>query len=308
MRAPGYRPETLTGLTVSAGAVTGFEVALQPGANGHAQFVSAVNQRDPANAHANLSSPGHALGAPDGLACSLGTQGFIVLDLGEGQAVVDGPGVDLTVTEALVPGDLVAERYQVWLGGPWEQGTQIGTGQGTASFDLAGSGAASARYVRIVDATDSPPASPLAGMELDALTVLNGPGDPTLSADVAQLSLAAGGTQVVSVQHPLAGGIYWLLGSFSGSSPGQPLPDTLLTLPLNYDGWFLLAVLHPNVFVQGSLGFLDGTGAASAGLTIPAGSSPSLAGFTLLHGAIVLDGAVFPPIHVTNTVPLLLVP
>jgi hypothetical protein len=176
VRANGYLPETILGVQVLPGGTTQFAAALQPGGGRHAFFVSAVDQRDPNNAYANLSSPSDALGAPDGAACSLGSEGFIVLDVGAGHAVTDGPGDDLTVTEAVVPGDTGPEPYSVFVGGAFEQGILLGSAVGTASFDLGSVGVASTRYIRIQAGVAPAVNAPLAGMELDAITVLNGPG------------------------------------------------------------------------------------------------------------------------------------
>ena len=138
--ANGYLPQTISGLQVVDGTATDFAVALQPGGGKYAFFVTSINQSDPYNAYTNVTPASDALGAPDGLACSLGSKGFIVLDMGAGNDIADGPGDDFTVTEALVPGDLVEERYFVYAGDAYDQDVLIGIAEGTASFDLAGSG------------------------------------------------------------------------------------------------------------------------------------------------------------------------
>ncbi len=174
--ANGYVPQTVSGLQVVHGAVTDFAVALEPGGDKHAFFVTSINQHDPNNAYANVTTPPDALGAPDGLACSLGSRGFIVLDMGAGNDIADGPGDDFTVTEALVPGDLEAELYSVFAGDAYDQDVPLGSAVGTASFDLAGSGIGTTRWLRIASGAFPDPDAPLAGLELDGVTILHGIG------------------------------------------------------------------------------------------------------------------------------------
>lgn len=172
--ANGYVPQTVSGLHVVKGAATSFAVALQPGGGKYAFFVTSINQSDPNDLYANVTRPSDALGAPDGVACSLGSKGFIVLDMGAGNGIADGPGNDFTVTEALVPGDLEAESYSVFAGDAYDQDVAIGHGVGTASFDLAGSGVGTTRWLRIVSQSQQPVDGPLAGLELDGVTILHG--------------------------------------------------------------------------------------------------------------------------------------
>jgi len=172
--ANGYVPVTVSGLQVVQGTTTDFAVALQPGGGKHAFFVTSINQKDPNNAYNNVTPASYALGADDGLACSVGYKGFIVLDMGAGNDIADGPGDDFTVTEALVPGDLELERYSVYVGDAYDQDVLIGDGQGTASFDLAGSGVGTTRWLRILSGSHDDSDAPLAGVELDGVTILHG--------------------------------------------------------------------------------------------------------------------------------------
>lgn len=306
--ANGYEPQTVNGITVAGGVSTPFQVALQRGGNEHAFYIQAVNQKDPNNSYANQTIPSDALGVPDGAACSLGRFGMIVLDMGEGQAITDGPGVDFTVTEAMVPGDLVQEGYLVFGGGPYDQSVLIGFAVGTASFDLAGTGLSSTRYLRIVDESGAPSNAPLAGMELDAVTILNGSGPRSLDVDVGQISLATGGTQNLSLEGPKAGELYAILGSITGTSPGFVLPASFTTMPLNVDAYFNMRASFPNALMQGSVGFLDGNGQAAASFDLPAGLSPVLTGLSFTHSFVLLDVTTFEPTFVSNTTAVTLVP
>jgi hypothetical protein len=174
IRANGYLPTTVSDVVIGAGSPADIAVALQRGGREHAFMVQAVNQNDPLNNHANITSPSRALGPPDGLACSLGREGFIVLDVGASHAIVNGPGDDLLVTEALLPGDMTAEGYSVYVGDAYDQDVLIGAAVGSGSFDLGAAGVGTTRYVKIVDRSGASPADPLAGMDLDAITILNG--------------------------------------------------------------------------------------------------------------------------------------
>jgi hypothetical protein len=166
----------VSGVHVVHGGVTDFALALQPGGDKHAFFVTSINQKDPNNTYANATPAAWALGAPDGLACSLGSKGFIVLDMGAGNDIADGPGADFTVTEALVPGDVELESYTVLAGDAYDQNVVIGFGKGTASFDLAGSGVGTTRWLRILSRSQQNQDGALAGLELDGVTILHGIG------------------------------------------------------------------------------------------------------------------------------------
>ena len=63
---------------------------------------------------------------------------------------------------------------------------------GTASFDLAGSGVAATRYLRIVDQSAGDPDAAFAGLELDAVTVLNGTGPTSLAVDACGRAFVGG--------------------------------------------------------------------------------------------------------------------
>jgi hypothetical protein len=87
----------------------------------------------------------------------------------------------------MVAGDIEAERYSVYAGDAYVQDVPLGVGEGTTSFDLAGTGLGYTRYLRIVSGSHSDEDDPLAGMELDGITILNslegefvdiGPGTP----------------------------------------------------------------------------------------------------------------------------------
>jgi hypothetical protein len=171
--ANGYLPQTIENVAVAYGIPGQFEAQLEPGGGEYAFAVTSVNQEDPDNDYQNATTPAWALGEPDNFPCSIGANGFIVLDMGEGHEIADGPGDDFTITEWDHPRDPGPESYRVYAGDAYVQDVLIGQATGTASFDLNGSGVTSTRYLKILDASGSSPSFPLAGMDLDAATILN---------------------------------------------------------------------------------------------------------------------------------------
>ena len=132
-----------------------------------------------------------------------------------------------------------------------------------------------------------------------------GPCPLSFLPDVLGLSVAAGGTQTLSLdagpEH--AGAIYFVLGSLSGTQPGTDLGGPIL-LPLNNDFYFALTLTAPNTaFLFNAIGFLDGAGQGTAMATLAPGLSPSLVGI-LAHHAFTLLNQPF----VSNPVPVALVP
>lgn len=109
---------------------------------------------------------------------------------------------------------------------------------------------------------------------------------------------------------PHAQGLYFVLGSATGTSPGIPA-DNGLTIPLNLDNYYVFTALYPNTSVlTNSLGFLDAQGKGQASFNIPPGLSPTLAGVTLNHAYVVLDFLSNPPqtVFASNSVPVTFVP
>ncbi|HKX45724.1 MAG TPA: hypothetical protein VJP77_03415 [Planctomycetota bacterium] len=128
-----------------------------------------------------------------------------------------------------------------------------------------------------------------------------------LSASPGSISLSAGGTQTLSLDlgPAHAGAPYFVLGSTSGFAPGVLVDGQLL--PLVIDAYTLLTLQKPNQPpLTATFGLLDGTGHATASVTLPPGSPPALAGAVAHHAALVFGGLVV--VRTTNAVPLELVP
>jgi hypothetical protein len=128
-----------------------------------------------------------------------------------------------------------------------------------------------------------------------------------LSVDVETMSESTGGTATFTLTNPShASKRYLLLGTFSGTSPGTPLPPNPggVVLPINWDAFtdLILVNLGPPYFSD-FLGTLDGNGEATAVFWAPA--LPHAAGFTM-HFAFCQDGSWWD--FASNAVDILVVP
>lgn len=124
----------------------------------------------------------------------------------------------------------------------------------------------------------------------------------TLSVDTQALSVIDGGSQEFELTSSaaMAGSPYLILGSTSGSSPGQFFGG--LPIPLNADAYFNFTLSAAGGSVlPGSLGVLDATGSASAALNLPSGLSANLVGVQLTHSALIFDAGSGLFLGATNT-------
>jgi hypothetical protein len=143
------------------------------------------------------------------------------------------------------------------------------------------------------------------GADIDQDGQLDACVPPALVAQGLELSAAAGGAQRLELRGP-PGALYGIAGSLSGTSPGTPFGGALV--PLQFDAYTLLSLELANQppFTE-TFGTLDNLGFADALITLPAGSSPALAGL-LLHHAFVALSPSFDVALVSNPVPLALAP
>ena len=125
-----------------------------------------------------------------------------------------------------------------------------------------------------------------------------------LTATPVSIAVATAGTQTFEVNAGLANASsgYFIVGSFSGTSPGTPLGPLLI--PLVADSWSLqsLAVANSAAYPN-TLGLLDASGRATAAFNMPANLPASFVGMTLSHACILFDGTGFT--GVSNPVNLL---
>jgi hypothetical protein len=236
--ANGYADLVVPGVVVPTDGGVSLDLAMFPGGGRYADRVEQANAPDPSNLYQNATLSMSALGAPDGVGYALGRGGNAVLDFGPDAALVDGIGDDLVVHESGEDG--LVERCRVYAGsapfGPW---TLLGTTEGTASFDLAGTGLTAARFVRLEDDGDGSYSGAFPGYEVDALESLwRDPAsvDPDGPEDVARVDDPAARLRTLA-PHPLrAGAVFTLGGTARAGDPflagddvdaGEPAPGQL---------------------------------------------------------------------------------
>lgn len=170
--ANGYEPTHVSSLSVVNQNSTVQNVALTPN-NEHWAAHVCWNILDPQyRSYANQWYElwlHRGLGPPDGIPGSIGNASQVCLDMGEGAEIPDLAGDDLIVYEANIgDGNETFSIYGSSDGflGPW---VYIGTGTGTTTFDLSGTGLASGRYFLLEDDASGSTLVNYAGFDLDAL-------------------------------------------------------------------------------------------------------------------------------------------
>jgi hypothetical protein len=147
VRANGYQEQEFS-VDVEAGEPTVLNVALNQANEYYAYQVTVADFYAPSdNFQNNPTEAIAALGPPDDSCASLGVGGNFILDMRDNITDMSA-ATDLKVFE----GDGTADGYRVYVSaywnGPW---ADLGTGTGTAEFDLATASVDSAQYVKIVD-------------------------------------------------------------------------------------------------------------------------------------------------------------
>jgi hypothetical protein len=168
---------------------------------------------------------------------------------------------------------------------------------GIGCFAIGGSGTMYAvhndqRLLRIDPATGSATdLGVISGLPAGVVTGLTSKSPPSsMTGAPDQVSLSAGGSQVLSlnVGASEAGKSYQVLGTVSGDTPG--FVYTGMMIPLNPDPYTVFTLLNPNSpLLNGSGGVLNSLGQATAVLTLPPASDPSMAGLTVHHAGVVLE-------------------
>jgi hypothetical protein len=217
-----------------------------------------------------------------------------------------GRSVDVSGTTALLSEPVVgllegAVRVYQRIAGVWEQTAVIPAQDPASQGDHFGSDVAIDGGTALVGAKGVWDGGQLAGAAY-AFGL-------SLCGDVAEIPLAAGGTQTLSLAAggAHAGAPYLLLGSLSGTSPGIALGA--LVLPLEPDAYLLFTLKHPGAPpLAGSAGLLDATGAAAASFAVPPGLPAALVGLTAYHAFAALDAGAGAVAHVSNAVGVELVP
>lgn len=128
------------------------------------------------NAGNNRPDPSSALGAPDGVAVSLGGPGAsILLDMGADTPVLDGPGPDLEVREIGAAFGGVDESYRVLVSNSADTNTFlfVGIGRALSLIDIAPSGLESARFVWLQDIATETLNTQTPGSDIDSVRSLH---------------------------------------------------------------------------------------------------------------------------------------
>lgn len=129
-----------------------------------------------------------------------------------------------------------------------------------------------------------------------------------ITADIASISVAAGGTQALELRTgpTLANALYWVLGSDAGTSPAIPLGPGV-ELPLVADDYFLYTLSTPNSGpLVNTQGLLDGEGRGQAAIQIAPNLQPLLVGKTVHHAFVAIQGDTV--VHASNAVELSFTP
>lgn len=131
-----------------------------------------------------------------------------------------------------------------------------------------------------------------------------------LWSNTREFSAAAGGTLQLDLVAgtPHAGELYFVVGSFGGTSPGLVVDG--FTVPLvAADPYFNLMFTQPNTGPFGStLGFLDAFGRGTATVTLPPGIGAPFVGMTVHHAWASIDPVTLQVQLVSHAEPVTVVP
>ena len=126
----------------------------------------------------------------------------------------------------------------------------------------------------------------------------------TLTANTSTISIAGGGTQMLTLNAgaDLKNKSYWIFGSETSTMPGVVL--TGIHIPLNPDLYTITAMgaVNGKEFTK-FRGTLDATGLATASFNIPA-NLPFPTGFKLYHAYVVYDATTGQIFTSSNPVPV----
>ncbi|QDU66827.1 right-handed parallel beta-helix repeat-containing protein [Engelhardtia mirabilis] len=117
-------------------------------------------------------------------------------------------------------------------------------------------------------------------------------GAQALTVDTAQLSVAAGGAQHLTLDlgATQGGRPYLVAGSLSGTSPGLPVDGLVVPLVLDAYTSTTLTAANQGALVE-TFGILDQDGRAQAAIALPPGAPAALVGLRADHAAIALGAA-----------------
>jgi len=104
--------------------------------------------------------------------CSLG-DGWVIVDMGIGEEIIDLPGPDLRVYEIdyNYHPEWISEPYEVLVSNNMKEWRSLGEGNGVTNFDLAKANMSEARYVKIQGILRVPAKFP--GPDIEAIEALH---------------------------------------------------------------------------------------------------------------------------------------
>ena len=164
-QANGFQEKVIS-VDVESGEPTVENVALSPYPQYFAYQVTTCAYYAPSDNYQNNPTDGIAsLGIPDDNCASLGVGGYIILDMLDQITDIIGAN-DLKIYE----GGATSDGYLVYVSSDWQgPWISLGSGMGTAEFDLANGSVTSARYVKIVDDGNGSPSEQNPGVDIDAV-------------------------------------------------------------------------------------------------------------------------------------------
>ena len=111
----------------------------------------------------------------------------------------------------------------------------------------------------------------------------------SLTTKTNVLSVSTGGAYSFELDAGVANQLktYLLLGSLTGTAPGVSLGK--VTVPVNFDPYFVLNLTYPNTLITNSLGVLEWYGKSTATLNLPKGLPASTIGTVLYHAFAAAD-------------------
>jgi len=163
--ANGYQTKTINNVVVTANNATTTNFQLRANDNRYVYRFTA--SQIPNNNESDEGLTPAVIGPPDNINYSIGVNGWVVLDMQS--AIFDGSAYDFKVYE----GDTSPEGYTCYVSetmdGPWYN---LGTGNGTTSFDISSTGLQQIQFIKLVDDGNGTATSADAGFDLDAIEVL----------------------------------------------------------------------------------------------------------------------------------------
>lgn len=192
VKANGYQPKTITGITINAMLCTTTDVQLEPLTGQYAYMsenckIPAFNAQNPGDEGSTMA----CLGEPDGKSYSLGKGGYILVDMLT--PIQNLEGDDITIFE----GDASPESFTLYAldstDGYWNY---LGFKTGTSNFDLSLAGLTEARYFALLDDNNGTANVADAGFDFDAIKNIHSPIPDTLGHISGQVTDAFTGNGI----------------------------------------------------------------------------------------------------------------